>query len=111
LWGSWSSFASALSWAWITLGLVLRSLSAVMSIGFVILFPVTFMSNIFVDPPPCPGWLRAVSDVNPISHLVTANWTLTAGTVPAAQVLWALVAAGTLTVVLVPHAVLLYQRK
>ena len=41
-------FASALSWAWITLGLVLRTPTAVMNLGFVILFPVTFLSNIFV---------------------------------------------------------------
>jgi len=34
----------------VTLGLILRAPNAVMSIGFVILFPVTFMSNIFVDP-------------------------------------------------------------
>ncbi|MGH3285717.1 MAG: ABC transporter permease [Streptosporangiaceae bacterium] len=62
-------FASALSWTWITLGLVLRSPNAVMSIGFVILFPLTFMSNIFVDPATMPGWLRSVSDANPVSHL------------------------------------------
>jgi ABC-type multidrug transport system permease subunit len=48
--------------------------NAVMSIGFVILFPVTFMSNIFVDPATMHGWLRAVSGVNPVSHLVTATW-------------------------------------
>ena len=104
-------FASALSWAWITLGLVLRSPSAVMSIGFVILFPVTFMSNIFVDPATMPGWLRGVSDVNPVSHLVTATRTLTAGTATASQVLWAVAAAGALAAVFAPLAVLLYQRK
>jgi ABC-2 type transport system permease protein len=76
-------FASARSWAWIALGLVLRSPNAMMSIGFVILFPVRFMSNIFVDPATMPGWLRGVSDVNPVSHLVTATRTLTAGTATA----------------------------
>ena len=104
-------FASALSWAWITLGLVLRSPSAVMSIGFVILFPVTFMSNIFVDPATMPGWLRGVSDVNPVSHLVTATRTLMAGTATAPPVLWAVASAGVLTAVFAPLAVLLYQRK
>jgi len=103
-------FASALSWAWITLGLVPRSPNAVMSIGFVILFPVTFMSNIFVDPATMPGWLRGVSDTNPVTHLVTATRTLTAGTATAPQVLWT-AAAGALTAVFAPLAVLLYQRK
>ena len=53
---------------------------AVMSIGFVILFPVTFMSNIFVDPRTMPGWLRDISDINPVSHLVTATRALMGGT-------------------------------
>ena len=104
-------FASALSWAWITLGLVLRSPSAVMSIGFVILFPVTFMSNIFVDPATMPGWLRGVSDLNPVSHLVTATRTLAAGTAAASQVLWTAGAAAALIAVFAPLAAWLYQRK
>ena len=104
-------FASALSWAWITLGLVLRSPNAVMSIGFVILFPVTFMSNIFVNPATMPGWLHTVSDVNPVSHLVTATRTLMAGTATTSQVLWAVAAAGALIAVFAPLTVLLYQRK
>ena len=47
-------FAFALSWVWTTLGLVLRTPNAVMSIGFVILFPLTFVSNVFVDPDTMP---------------------------------------------------------
>ncbi|TVZ06511.1 ABC transporter permease [Trebonia kvetii] len=105
------AFASALSWAWITLGLVLRSPNAVMSIGFVILFPVTFMSSIFVDPATMPGWLHAVSNANPVSHLVTATRTLTAGTATTAQVLWPVAAAGVLIAAFAPLAALLYQRK
>ena len=104
-------FASALSWAWITLGLILRSPNAVMSIGFVILFPITFMSNIFVNPATMPSWLRGISDVNPVSHLVTATRTLMAGTATTPQVLWAVAAAGVLIAVFAPLTALLYQRK
>lgn len=104
-------FASALSWAWIALGLVLRSPNAVMNMGFVILFPVTFISNVFVQPATMPGWLRGVSDANPVSHLVTATRALTAGTVTTAQVLWPVAAAGALIAVFAPLSALLYQRK
>ena len=104
-------FASALSWAWITPGLILRAPNAVMSTGFVILFPVTFMSNIFVDPRTMPGWLRGVSDVNPVSHPVTATRALTAGTPATPQVLWTAAAAGLLIAVFAPLTALLYQRK
>jgi ABC-2 type transport system permease protein len=104
-------FASALSWAWITLGLILRAPNAVMSIGFVILFPVTFMSNIFVDPRTMPGWLRGVSGINPVSHLVTATRALMAGTPATPPVLWTATAAGLLIAVFAPLTALLYQRK
>ncbi len=104
-------FAFALSWVWTTLGLVLRTPNAVMSIGFVILFPLTFMSNIFVNPETMPGWLRAIADVNPITHLATAERGLMAGTATAAQLVWVLGAAGVLTVLFAPLSTLLYQRR
>jgi ABC-2 type transport system permease protein len=104
-------FASALSWAWTTLGLILRSPNAVMSIGFVILFPVTFLSNVFVDPHTMPDWLHHLADANPISHLVTATRALIDGTATATQPLWVLAAAGILTTVFAPLTTLLYQRR
>jgi ABC-2 type transport system permease protein len=82
-----------------------------MSIGFVILFPVTFMSNIFVDPRTMPGWLRGVSGINPVSHLVTATRALMAGTPATPPVLWTAAAAGLLIAVFAPLTALLYQRK
>jgi ABC-type multidrug transport system permease subunit len=58
-----------------------------------------------------PGWLRGVSDVNPVSHLVAATRALMAGTPATPQVLWTLAAAGLLIAVFAPLTVLLYQRK
>src|SRR5215467_4751844 len=72
-------FALALSWAWTTLGLLLRTPQAVMSAGTIVLFPPTLASNVFVAPPTMPGWLQAFVSVNPVSHLVTAERALMAG--------------------------------
>jgi ABC-2 type transport system permease protein len=104
-------FASALSWAWTTLGLIRRSPNAVTSIGFVTLFPVTFLSNVFVDPHTMPVWLHRLADANPISHLVTATRALMNDTATAAQPLWVLAAAGILAAVFAPLTTLLYQRR
>jgi hypothetical protein len=41
-------------------------------------FPLTFASNVFVDPKTMPGWLQAFVDANPVSHLVTAERSLMA---------------------------------
>ena len=54
-------FAFGLSWVFTTLGLVMRSPNAVMNTGFMALFPLVFLSNIFVDPttlPSCAGGVR-----------------------------------------------------
>ena len=104
-------FAFALSWIWTTLGLILRTPNAVMSIGFVILFPLTFMSNIFVDPETMPAWLRAIADVNPITHLATADRDLMTGAATGSQLLWVLGVAAALTAVFAPLTTMLYQRR
>ena len=104
-------FAFALSWVWITLGLALRTPNAVMSIGFVILFPLTFMSNIFVDPDTMPSGLHAFADVNPISHLATAARGLMQGTATTGQVLWVLGAAAALTALFAPLTMRLYRNR
>ena len=102
-------FAVALSWPWILLGLVLRTPRAVMSIGFTILFPITFVSNVFVDPTTMPGWLRSFTDANPVSHLVTAERGLMHGDASLAEVGWTLLAAVLLTGVFAPLAVRRYR--
>jgi len=102
-------FAVALSWPWVLLGLVLRTPRAVMSLGFAILFPITFVSNVFVDPATMPGWLQAFTAANPISHLVTAERELMNGDAALGQAGWALLAAALLTIVFAPLAVRRYR--
>lgn len=105
------TFASALSWVWTALGLILRTPNAVMSIGFVILFPLTFMSNVFVDPRTMPGWLRTLADANPISHLATGARGLMQGNAQASDVLWVLAAAAILIALFAPLTTRLYGRR
>lgn len=64
-------FSFSLSWVWTMFAMLLRTEQAVMGVSMFILFPLTFASNIFVDPSTMPGWLQAFVEVNPISHLVT----------------------------------------
>ncbi len=104
-------FAVSLSWAWTALGLILRTPNAVMSIGFVILFPLTFVSNIFVDPETMPAGLRALADANPISHLASAERGLMQGTASAGEVLWVLAAAAVLTALFAPLTLRLFHGK
>lgn len=80
-------FAFALGWIWTFLALVLRTPNAVMGWSMLVITPLTFGSNIFVDPMTMPGWLRAFVNVNPISHLVTAVRGLMHGSASAGEIL------------------------
>jgi ABC transporter DrrB family efflux protein len=65
-------FAFSLGWVWTFLSLVLRTSASVMGVSMLVITPLTFGSNIFVDPSTMPGWLQTFVGVNPVSHLVTA---------------------------------------
>lgn len=104
-------FALSLSWVWVVLGLALRTPSAIMGCGTVVLFPLTLASNVFVDPDTMPGWLQAFVDVNPISHLVTAERGLIDGTLTAGQLAKVLAAIALLNALFAPLALALYRRK
>jgi daunorubicin/doxorubicin transport system permease protein len=104
-------FAFSLSWIWTTLGLLLRSPNSVQIAGLLILFPLTFISNVFVDPQTMPTWLRALIDGNPITHLVTAERSLMNGTVTAGQIGWVLLASAALVAVFAPLTLHLYGNK
>lgn len=104
------AFASALSWVFTTLGLLLRTATAVMNTGMLVLFPLTFASNVFVRPRTMPGWLQTVVSLNPVSHLVRATRELAAGTATAPHVLWPLAASAILVILFGPLTIRLYNR-
>jgi len=104
-------FAFALSWVFTTVGLILRTPNAVMNISFSVLFPVTFMSNAFVDPATMPSWLESVVELNPVTHLVTAVRSLMAGSATAGDIGLVLLTAGVLTAVFAPLTRHLYRSK
>ena len=92
-------FAFGLSWVFTTLGLLLRSPNAVMNAGFMAIFPLTFLSNVFVDPETLPAGLEAFVNVNPISILADASRGLMQGGVQETDVLISLAVAAGLTAV------------
>jgi ABC-2 type transport system permease protein len=104
------AFTFGLSWTFTTVGLIMRAPNAVLNTGFMVLFPLVFLSNIFVEPSTLPSWLETFVDINPISHLVTAVRGLMAGSSSADDVLLVLGEAAALTAVFAPLTVRLYRR-
>ncbi|KAA0933391.1 MULTISPECIES: ABC transporter permease [Streptomyces] len=104
-------FSFAFSWVWTMFGLLLRTEKSVMGVSMMILFPLTFLSDIFVRPETMPGWLQAFVNNNPVTHLASAVRGLMDGSWPAAQIAWSLGWAGLLIVVFGPVTMRLYNRK
>jgi ABC transporter DrrB family efflux protein len=65
-------FAYSLSWVAACVGLTSKSPESATSFGFIVLFPLAFVSNAMVPTQHMPGWLRTVADWNPVSA-VTAG--------------------------------------
>jgi ABC-2 type transport system permease protein len=103
-------FAFGLSWVFTTIGLVMRSPSAVVNTGFMAMFPLTFLSNVFVKPATLPPALKAFVDVNPISILANASRGLMGGTPDAGHIAIVLAVAVALTAVFAPLTTRLYRK-
>ncbi len=65
-------FTFAMSWVGVWMGLSVRTVEAANQVGFTVLFPLTFLSNVFVPTETLPSWLRPVAEWNPVSALTAA---------------------------------------
>ena len=104
-------FAFGLSWVFTTLGLLMRAPNAVMNAGFMGIFPLTFLSNVFVEPETLPRVLEAFVDANPISILATASRGLMNGNAEAGDIGIVLATAAALTAVFAPLTTRLYRTR
>ena len=103
-------FSFGLSWVFTTLGLLMRSPNAVMNAGFMFIFPLTFLSNVYVEPDTLPAGLEAFVNANPISILVSACRDLMAGNPAGGDIAITLAIAAGLTAVFLPLTTRLYGR-
>jgi ABC-2 type transport system permease protein len=104
-------FAFSLSWVWMVFGMLVRTPESVMTTSFLFLFPLTFASDIFVDPATMPGWLQAAVAVNPVTHLASASRGLMHGDVAMASIVWVLATAAVIVAVFGPLALHMYRRE
>ena len=75
-------FSYAFSWVMALIGMSVRSPEIINNVSFLVLFPMTFLSNAFVPSETLPGPLRVFAEWNPVSALIQATRELF-GNVPA----------------------------
>jgi ABC-2 type transport system permease protein len=104
-------FVSAVSWLWIIVGMLVKTPESVMTTSMLLLFPLTFVSNIFVDPATMPRVMQIIVGLNPVTHLTDAARGLMHGNVTGSDIAWVLIASTIVTVVFAPIAMRLYYRE
>ncbi len=110
------AFAWSFSWVMILIGLLVKSAETLNNATFMVLFPLTFISNAFVPSDTLPLVLRVFAEWNPISALVQAVRNLfgNQGAIPTPDV-WPMqhpietVLVGIVIIVLVFPALALYR--
>ena len=65
-------FAYALTWIAAIVGMNSKSPESAASFGFIVLFPLTFVSNAMVPTLHMPGWMQAIAEWNPVSAVCAA---------------------------------------
>jgi ABC-2 type transport system permease protein/oleandomycin transport system permease protein len=101
----------AFSWVSATIGLLVNSVEAAQSAGFIWLFPLTFASSVFVQTSSMPSWLRLFAEHQPITLIANAVRGLLLNHPDAATILQALAWCLGILVVFIPLAVWAYRRR
>jgi oleandomycin transport system permease protein len=104
-------FALCFGWISVWVGMLVRTPGAVQGVMFLLVLPLSFGSNTFVDTATMPGWLQAFVKVNPITHLVGAVRGLMVGGPVAGHLAWSLVWMAGMLAVFLPLALRAYRRR
>jgi ABC-type multidrug transport system permease subunit len=103
-------FGYAFSWVFAFLGLLVSSPEAANSVGFIAVFPLTFISSAFVPVASMPEPLKSFAMVNPFTIVVDAMRSLWLGA-PAGNNVWgAVVWSLVIIAVFAPLAVARYRK-
>ena len=104
-------FGYAFSWIFALLGLIVSSPEAANSLGFIAVFPLTFLSSAFVPVESMPAGLQWFAEINPFTIVVDAMRSLWVGA-PAGISVWGAVAWSlAIIAVFAPLAVSRYRRE
>ena len=104
-------FALAVSWMAVLVGVLVDEPEKVMMFGFIVLFPLTFVSNAFVHQDSMPGWMASIVAVNPVSQVADACRGLLTGGPVAGPALLSLLWAGAIMAIFAPLSIRAFKRR
>ena len=105
------TFAFAITWIFVLVGLLMREPGAVQGTAFLIMFPLTFGTNMMAPTDTMPGWLQSWVEINPVTDVMEAARGLMIGGPVASPVIHTLLWSAGIVAVFAPLAVRAYRRR
>lgn len=105
------AFGLAACWIATFIGVAARAAEVVQALSLVLIFPLTFGSNIFVPTTKLPGWLQAWVRINPVTQVSDAIRDLLSGAPAATAVGRSLLWIAAIVAVFAPLALTAYRRR
>jgi ABC-type multidrug transport system permease subunit len=66
------AYTFAMAWVGVWLGLSVPNVEVGQQVIFIVIFPLTFVSNVFVPPATLPDFLQPIAEWNPVSTLTAS---------------------------------------
>jgi ABC transporter DrrB family efflux protein len=104
------AFGVALAWVGAWIGLTVRSVETVNTVGTIWVVPLMFFSSLFVPTHTLPGWLQPFVKINPLSSIADALRALTLGGATTTPVLTSLAWTTGILITFATLAVRQYRR-
>nr|AIA14782.1 ABC-2 type transporter [uncultured bacterium] len=104
-------FTLSISWLSAILGLWVKSVEAAQWIGFVVIFPLTFISSAFVPTDTMPSALQAFAENQPVTQTIDAMRSLLVGTPMNNAALYSVLWSVGIIVVSAPIAIWMFKNR
>lgn len=104
-------FTLAISWASAILGLLVKSLEAAQWMGFLVIFPLTFISSAFVPTDTMPSALRAFAENQPMTLVIDSMRGWLVGTPVGNEPVLALIWCVAIIAISVPVTAHLFRKR
>lgn len=104
-------FAFSASWIFAFLGVVVKKTESLTTTSYLVLYPLMFTSNVFVDTSTMPDWLQAAVGINPLSLAASATRGIIHGNAVLADLAWMLGGCAVMIALFAPLTIVSYRRK
>jgi len=103
-------FGFAFSWISAAIGMAVKNVETAQSAGFIWIFPLAFISSIFVPIETMNKYLKGFADINPVTYTVNAVRALSLNQPVGDNIIYALIWIAAILTVFIPIAIRSYRR-